>query len=284
VKTLIISILVLSAVNTNGQTSVYHPFPDSNAVWNFDYSYYDDMEFVNYQRSITIGGDTIINNLAYKILVGGGGGAFRQDTAARKVYYVPPGEPGGEFEHLLYDFNMEVGDIVESYIINYTVFNVDSILVGNTYRKMIDFGTGADIRIIEGVGSTYGLLRELNPNPVAIDYFLVQLICFKENGDILLPPSSSECQLISDIQQVEEEAVNPLVFPNPTNGQIRIDLGQILDNATLNIYNPVGGLVHTQQLNNKQYINHKINGAKGIYLLQLVDQDGGTANYKLIKE
>jgi hypothetical protein len=96
---------------------------------------------------------------------------------------------------------------------------------------------------------------------------------------------SPTCQV--DMATEVNEAVywnNLPIYPNPTTGQVRIDLGQILDNTTLNIYNPVGSLVHTQQLNGVQYIDHELHGAKGIYLLQLVDQDGNTANNKLIKE
>ncbi len=56
----------LSSLCANGQTSVYHPFPDSNAVWNFHFQWYC---FANGTAdeyySITISGDTIIGSQTY---------------------------------------------------------------------------------------------------------------------------------------------------------------------------------------------------------------------------
>lgn len=90
-----------------GQTSIYHPFPDSNAVWNFHiqaYCFQNGDGDENY--SIILLGDTIINSQSYHKLTTpfvesystgscgatqtGYKGAIRQDSAAKKVFYVQP--------------------------------------------------------------------------------------------------------------------------------------------------------------------------------------------------
>src|SRR5438045_3220280 len=94
------ALLILLMTQTKGQTSVYHPFPDSNAYWNESYSYVIfDFHFVSWRYSIFIDGDTVIGGNAYHKLFENGyecmycpddatnyfsnkyEGAIRQDTA-----------------------------------------------------------------------------------------------------------------------------------------------------------------------------------------------------------
>src|SRR5688572_22889164 len=131
---------VLSMFSANAQTSVYHPFPESTAMWR--------------QRGVVLGlncccsgpgpchredefeyilqGDTVIGSSAYKKLYQTGigiehllfvsfcppgcsnadysfynyeyAGSIRQDTALRKVYFMPPGYTQ---DTLLYDFDLQ---------------------------------------------------------------------------------------------------------------------------------------------------------------------------------
>src|SRR5271155_3924466 len=88
---------------TKAQTSVYHPFPDSNAYWNEHNAWSNDgMHFNTNEYSIFINGDTIIEGNTYHKLFESGytiesyppyqvfnyfnnsyEGAIRQDTSAR---------------------------------------------------------------------------------------------------------------------------------------------------------------------------------------------------------
>jgi hypothetical protein len=103
-KKLILLILLLPLLQAKAQTNVYHPLPDSNAVWNFNFHVTCPFGMVA-DYSIMISGDTILNNLNYKKLytphiqlaVGSSPcyfiesnyrGAFRQDTSTKKVYIV----------------------------------------------------------------------------------------------------------------------------------------------------------------------------------------------------
>src|SRR3954469_22817274 len=118
-KKLLLVILILGTLSSKAQTSVYHPFPDSNAIWNVSaqgccFSYcpppgsgnpvLDDFIF-----SYSIKGDTIINSVAYLKLYKAGSvhshcalgnyidywspfndyaGGYRQDTLLKHVYFI----------------------------------------------------------------------------------------------------------------------------------------------------------------------------------------------------
>lgn len=134
-KNLLFSFTLLTFI-TNAQTSVYHPFPDSNAVWNIESSFqcWTGIPATVYTYySLTFGQDTIINSQVYHTLTvpflltdstgcSSAGvtldvykGAIRQDTSLKKVFIVPP---FNSTEQLLYDFTMQVGDTVKGYLEN----------------------------------------------------------------------------------------------------------------------------------------------------------------------
>lgn len=182
-KNLLLVLLTLTAFSTSAQTSVYHPFPDSNACWNVNMS--QGMCFMggfsSEDYSLTFSGDTIIENQTYQKLVTpyvqisitggctqqnfpGYQGAIRQDIINKKVFFVPPAQSS---ELLLYDFTMETGDTIKGYLATFNsppdvVAEIDSVLIGDNYRKRWSINPCYDIYLIEGVGSTFGLLK---PSP-----------------------------------------------------------------------------------------------------------------------
>ena len=112
-KKLLLLIATLTTLTAKSQTSVYHPFPDSSAVWNIDSYQWCGLGFDRweYLYSIIFSGDTIINSINYHKLnvpievvqsngmclasgswtvAGHYGGSVRQDTSIKKVFYVPP--------------------------------------------------------------------------------------------------------------------------------------------------------------------------------------------------
>jgi hypothetical protein len=159
-KKIILFVTLLISFNAKSQTSVYHPFPDSAANWNIVSHRPCGLGFDmwEYNYSIVISGDTLINGNTYHkldipvqviethgacnsngTLVSPGyyAGCIRQDTSIKKVFFVPPSD---SVEWLLYDFNMAVGDSVKGYTGTFAfpvevVQNIDSVLVGNSYRK-----------------------------------------------------------------------------------------------------------------------------------------------------
>jgi sugar lactone lactonase YvrE len=220
----------------------YHQFPDSNAVWNFYYTNLNGActsgNMVHDYYSIVMSGDTLINSKIYHKLdvyyidqvdstcthnFAGYQGAVREDTAARKVYFVPPSAGA---ESLLYDFTLQVGDTVKGYLA-FTmpggpdvVHSRDSVLVGTSYHTRWHINYTYGIYIIEGVGSTYGLIHP-SLGEIA-DGGLISLTCFQQDGTGLYPFMNVSCQQITSVNRLWERVAPVSLSPNPASTVVKI--------------------------------------------------------------
>ncbi len=293
--------LAFLTFKNQAQTTVYHPFPDSSATWNIYFSLYcfSDGTAEEYY-SITISGDTLINNQRYHKLMtpfvqsfstgtcGGTAigykGAIRQDTTIKKVFYIAPTDT---VEELLYDFTMQVGDTVRGYTETIavpspqTVHSIDSVLVGSSYRKRWNIGHFYyDNHFIEGVGSTYGLI-ERDPGTIT-DQAVYSVTCFQQNGNTLYyspTTASTGCELITSINSIDNNTNQIKVFPNPSNGSLTIDFNQSIKEILLT--DLLGNIILQQYTNNQT--KFKINNLQsGIYILTVIDKNNKTTNRKII--
>jgi len=242
---------IILCYSTKGQTNVYHPFPDSNAVWGMSAGCTDvncgDYSYIKYYYD----GDTVIEGIHYKKVVtevlaltsgnccyvptGLWAGFLRQDIAEKKVYWRNQWTNG---DTLLYDFTLNVGDTLNSFL-NYpdpwtepkTVLSIDSVLVGTLYHKRFNidtnvFRTEYTYSIIEGVGSTDGFSGVHENNAWQ---FGISLTCFSENGNVVYTPQNNPDTIpcgdlpvaINDLHQQSGEIVS--LFPNPTSGKITLN-------------------------------------------------------------
>jgi len=168
---IILTMLLLTLTIVRGQTSVYHPFPDSNAVWTVYCQGYPGLCqcsctlcIYNETDQDSLGGDTVIGSYAYHKLYNQYArldycdsppscspgyypstttnynyqyyGAIRQNISLKKVYIY---YRQSSTEQLLYDFDLHVGDTLQATMItpantNY-VHKIDSFLVSGNYRK-----------------------------------------------------------------------------------------------------------------------------------------------------
>ncbi len=281
-KKLYFLVIFLINYSANAQTNVYHEFPDSNAVWNFHmtaYCFWNGNADEYY--SISISGDTVINNITYHNLTtpyvesystgvcgpaNTGNGSIREDVAARKVYFVAAGETT---EYLLYDFNLQVGDSVPGYTQRFGRYDVvqviDSVLVGNEYRKRWKVNTCYNISIIEGIGWSYGInVQSPGCNTDLADY---SLTCFSQNGQTLYPSTVNNCQLITSVAAVDSKRTLH-IYPNPSKGMSSVELtnGTI---SEIQVFDISGLLVTTLEPGGSQIdLNHL---AFGTYLIKVVD-------------
>lgn len=293
--------LLLSCIVANGQTSTYHPLPESNAVWTCNaYLYcFPEGGTGDYDYIVAIDGDTLIQNQTYKILevpfsidnstgncfglTTGYRGAFRQEIPNKKVYFIPPSETA---EQLLFDFTMEVGDTVKGYLATYnpnrSITSIDSVIVGNSYRKRWNVGAGSTINLIEGVGSTFGffqpLLGVLNHEPS------YATTCFQENAITLYPETASECLVVTTVQSNARRKLTPSVFPNPSANAVQLKFGSMAVNLTLNVFSSLGELVSSKRLKDIDSYNLMLPEVRGVYLLQLIDQYGDESVLRVVKE
>lgn len=297
-KKILLIAAIFITLSTKAQTSVYHPFPDSSAIWNFHFSVpFCPPGSIDSYYSFTLTGDTIINSQTYhkleipfvqSIALGsctpsifsGYKGAIRQDTAMRKVFIVPPTTT---IEELLYDFNMQVGDTVRGYIEPFffpdAIDAIDSVLIGNSYHKRWIIDPWAQIYLIEGVGSTYGLIESI-PGGL-IDAPLDTLTCFMQNGQPLLPDTTTTCELITGFENIYIDNSLVLVSPNPfsnllsfTSNSHEILEVNLYDIASKKLINQK--FTHSISLNTQQL-------ATGIYLYEIRSKDGSFSKGKVLK-
>jgi hypothetical protein len=300
-KKVLLLLVILSAFVQQqlcvAQTTIYHQFPDSNAVWNIHYfiSCIGTGSAEDFY-SIKMTGDTLLQNQLYHKLYipyvestisgdcfGSGysasyQGAVREDTAERKVYFVPPGQSD---EELLYDFTMHVNDTLQGYIASSDISNpsivqeIDSVLVGNSYRKRWVINPCYGIYLIEGVGSTYGLIT--GTIPCVLDLWDYQITCFKQDDQMLYPQNITACELITVIENHEPENQFTL-FPNPARTSLTIQSPEQI--TSLKIIDITGREIRNSQFevrNSTIDISHL---QKGVYVFII----NGSAARKVVVE
>ncbi len=205
----------------------YVPFPTENAEWNvrlstnpFEFPTQVETRLLKY----SLHGDTTINEVVYHKLclnvgtlenpVYVGVGGLREHN--KQVYYIggygylsdaykvnPQGmskvkncAPAikNQTELLLYDFNVKVGDVVQWIFEQRTISKIDSIKIGNSYRKCYSFTTGNDL-IVEGIGSVvFGLLGTVTSMMPCGPHATWEHICFSQNGETVYKnPAYVDC-------------------------------------------------------------------------------------------
>lgn len=172
----------------------YVPFPTENAEWNVAYS-----TGPNYPYGIStmllqysLHGDTIINDIGYKKICLNVGtlelpvyrpvGGLREMN--KQIFYVGSGYINSVYwvnpqkmkwikecssaqlnnnELLLYDFNVKKGDTIQWGYYGDIIDKIDSVLIGQSYRKRYSFKNSNNL-IIEGIGSVVkGLFDKTTP-------------------------------------------------------------------------------------------------------------------------
>lgn len=233
----------------------YVPFPTENAEWNVMYSSYSEgtghktVSITNY----SLRGDTLVDGVKYKkVCVKSGSpeqptyfltGLIREQN--KKVFYIGNSYGGpmyisgrqqikkvnecnfsestqSEVEILLYDFNVKVGDNVQLGFYRCTIQSIDSIKIGDSYRKR--YNTGYD-EYVEGIGSIKkGLLGTLIQIPTCGGGMSWEHVCFSQNGEtVYRNPAYRDCNstqkwsdknyLVKNTQWYYGETIFPFYTP-----------------------------------------------------------------------
>jgi hypothetical protein len=304
ILSIVATMLTLAA---QSQTSIYHPFPDSNAVWaiqaqgccvnNCPPPPLPNPVLDDYNFSYFIQGDTTISNIYHKVYQSGtihshcafGNfidnwttinttyiGAIRQDIPSKKIYFY---YSGTNSECLLYDFNLNVGDQVGNgcFAECTMITSIDSVLVGNNYRKRFNLSS-MNYSIIEGIGSTSGLFE-----PICPFEYSGTLICFAQNGQTLYPDTSTSCNIVSSIDEATYSS-SYSISPNPFNTFTTVQLSDAFVNSNLLIYNTLGKVVSQQIIFDKVVTISRNELNSGIYFLKVVNSQRQVVNGKIIIE
>ena len=305
-------LFILSFSIGNGQTNIYHPFPDS-VIWRVDYNYdflfqYPCVKHYYFEYYST--GDTIINSSVYRKIslngvydtsscmgqpdylpMVGYRGALKDDSLANKTYFV---FPNSTTDSLLYDYNLTVGDTIKGIISQFynsfnkgVVLSIDSVLINGLYRKRWNFSPdkeGNATFIIEGIGTNSGLLEPLYP--WELEWTVRYLICVKDSSITYFNSnqySKFGCDFFVAVRN-ESNLVNSFsIFPNPFSNETTLKIDQELKNATISIINTFGQQVkQISGFSGSEIKLHRENLSEGIYFLRLMQENNVISTCKLI--
>ncbi len=77
---------------------------------------------------------------------------------------------------------------------------------------------------------------------------------------------------------------NTSFYPNPSNGNVKIDLNQSFSKINLKAINSLGQTVLARNFENTNKINFEIIGNPGIYFVEIQNETGLKSTLKIIKE
>ncbi|MEI7526738.1 MAG: T9SS type A sorting domain-containing protein [Mariniphaga sp.] len=289
----LVAILLMTISYSFGQTNVYHPFPDSNAVW-LQSSWFNDGTgcLVSDDHNLYLSGDTLLGSYSYHKLYKNGyksgfcpppappfppyyyfgeyWGAFRQDIINKRVYLFENGK-----DTMAYDFNLNLGDTLPASFINgfNYVSSIDSVLVDNHYNKRFWLSNGWNnsyVAMIEGIGSTYGAFAQL-----AVPFESgSNLWCLKMNNQTVWNYDTTySCKLITKIDHLDE-SVRTSIYPNPFSTSAILKTNRNLANATLQIFNSLGlEIRRIRHIFGREVNLDRDNLVPGVYLVMLTEEN-----------
>lgn len=148
-------------------------------------------------------------------------GLFRQK--GKRIY----GREGNQ-DVMYYEFNLKVGDTLpDSPLLfedNIYVSAIDSILIGEAYRKVFTLHTSMGYYepiMIEGIGFIRGFLSGFP------DYFYPeQTICFALDDEIVYSNNQygGGCEIFVGAPKLDKRNQQITIFPNPSNGHFKIQV------------------------------------------------------------
>ena len=74
------------------------------------------------------------------------------------------------------------------------------------------------------------------------------------------------------------------LYPNPTNGNISMDMGAPYSSVDLKVLNAAGQLVSSGEFSNSEKIDLKIEGPAGCYYVHVMTSDNRKAVIKVLLE
>jgi len=185
---------------------------------------------------------------------------------------------------LLYDFDLNVGDALPMTYNNYTsdilIESIDSILIGEVYRKRFHFqGLWANF-IIEGIGSNRGLFEPMG----SILECGHELNCFALDETTYYPSLNAECELnVSVNEQIKDLTIN--YYPNPVIDELTFSFSEKSQLLNVQVTNALGQNCQAELVKNSTG-NYRLN-MKGLksqfYFVKLNFENGFSKTFKVLK-
>jgi hypothetical protein len=111
-----------------------------------------------------------------------------------------------------------------------------------------------------------------------------------KNGDFAVVVTQNNCELMSDCYTVKDLGVsknhistNVVVYPNPTQGTININLNRNCTHISIELRDVSGKLISKQDAPSGSEFSLELDAAKGVYYVY-VNTDQGRVTAKVLKE
>lgn len=189
---------------------------------------------------------------------------LRYDTLGKSVYYLPGID---STERLIYDFDLEVGDTTPMQSENFptTIIRaIDTVTIFGISLKRFFLTDVSDNTIddrnyiLEGMGGSNGLTYyQPEYGWVSGLIYSTSITCFQYQ-DSIYAPLGGECPFIDFVSANHEinEVYTLTVSPNPTQGLLRVTIGDELLNATCTIVDCLGRVAQSFKLTELQSTAH----------------------------
>ena len=226
-----------------------------------------------------------------------------QSVAVTIDYQLPPGKDGYNVYEVL--ISTSIGERHITAMILQTGMDQGLVVVGSPVIELEDlnadsrqlqnrnFGTETPIKIIsiEEQETDYLIIEPQYPVPYMLnagDYFNISVRLNPEwNGKgyvhttVIIESSDRQCEIAvainEDILTVTELSAETKLYPNPTSGQFTVEGANV---AKVEVYNLVGQKIHEAE---GQVVNiDAANWHKGIYLVNIIEQNGAVVAKKLV--
>ncbi len=102
------------------------------------------------------------------------------------------------------------------------------------------------------------------------------------NSDIFIHKMSQDSMTIG-ISENDLE-INLEVYPNPVVEELTIQFGEKFENLELSIRNNLGQVIFAKSYSDTDAIATKLKGASGVYFIELRNDLGASATFKIMKE
>lgn len=135
------------------------------------------------------------------------------------------------------------------------------------------------------------LMLEASPNlsPAELKSIL-QVSCTQDEFTGNVPNSNwgygklNALLAIENVVSVNELGINSVsLYPNPTTGEIKVNLGEYSATVEVQINNIVGQRLMSKKFSGTKILDFNIPGPKGIYFITIVPEDGASKTLKVIK-
>lgn len=292
--------LLMGRYNT-AKAQEYIPIPLDSTMWKVNY--WNGIAFWNCYIYEYTAGDTIINGISYVLINRLSDyfclhntvplikrAAIRQDSAAKKVYIIQL--PDSLNERILYDFTQQVGDTCNS-ILNtgmcggpMLIVSIDSVLINGRYHRRLNTDANCSgASLIEGVGSTFGLIDDLfmfeggSYLICAHNYHSTDSLIYVYNNLIV----SCDTSTVGIIENpINNYSIN--IYPNPFEDKITFEFSENLKDINFYLFDVYARIVYEEQYAAaKEIILDNLHFNKGIYFFEIFSNDRIIKTGKVVK-